>query len=279
MGGEADDDQGLHAAVPQLRLQVRVVEGVVEPLLHLDVAAARRERPDVILMDVALGAMDGWEATRLIKQSPETADIPVIALTAHALESDRAKSVAVGCVDFDTKPVDMRRLLQKMNACLDGRRLTEVATVVAELPERVTPADRANAAAVFSVILETLVERHEERVVVGGASNLTPADFTQGLHEVLEALEEQVVLMRLLGESGDQESLTVRIGSENEVEGLQSTSLVATGYGSGDLALAKLGVDLRSSPPKLRALLTRPREQRKKLQSRSARFRRPLATL
>ena len=91
--------------------------------------------------------------------------------------------------------------------------------MVAELPERVQPEERANAAAVFSVILETLVERHEERVVVGGAANLTPADFAQGLHEVLEALEEQVVLMRLLGESGDQESLTVRIGSENQVRG------------------------------------------------------------
>jgi heat-inducible transcriptional repressor len=129
-----------------------------------------------------------------------------------------------------------------LNACLDGRRLTEVASVVAELPERVTPTERGNAAAVFSVILETLVERHEERVVVGGAANLTSADFAQGLHEVLEALEEQVVLMRLLGEAGDQESLTVRIGSENEVRGLQSTSVVATGYGSGDRALAKLGV-------------------------------------
>jgi CheY-like chemotaxis protein len=85
------------------------------------VAAALREAPDLILMDVALGEMDGWEATRLIKQSPETADIPVIALTAHALESERAKSVTVGCADFDTKPVDMRRLLQKMNACLEAK--------------------------------------------------------------------------------------------------------------------------------------------------------------
>jgi len=83
------------------------------------VAAALRELPDVILMDVALGAMDGWEATRLIKQAPQTANIPVIALTAHALESDRSKSVEVGCADFDTKPVDMRRLLQKINACLE----------------------------------------------------------------------------------------------------------------------------------------------------------------
>jgi heat-inducible transcriptional repressor len=129
-----------------------------------------------------------------------------------------------------------------LNAYLDGRKLTEVASVVDELPERVDAVERPTAAAVFSVILETLVERHEERVVVGGAANLASADFSKGLHEVLEALEEQVVLMRLLGESGDQASVTVRIGAENQVEGLQSTSLVAVGYGSGEQALARLGV-------------------------------------
>jgi CheY-like chemotaxis protein len=82
------------------------------------VALASRERPDLILMDVALGAMDGWEATELIKASPQTAHIPVIALTAHALASDREKSVVVGCSDFDTKPVDMPRLLAKIHGCL-----------------------------------------------------------------------------------------------------------------------------------------------------------------
>jgi len=82
------------------------------------VAMAASERPDLILMDVALGAMDGWEATELIKASPQTAHVPIIALTAHALASDRQKSVAVGCADFDTKPVDMPRLLGKINACL-----------------------------------------------------------------------------------------------------------------------------------------------------------------
>ena len=129
-----------------------------------------------------------------------------------------------------------------LNACLDGRRFAEVASVVADLPERVEVRERPNAAAVFSVILETLAERHEERVVVGGAANLASADFSKGLHEVLEALEEQVVLMRLLGESADQALVTVRIGAENQVEGLRSASMVATGYGSGDQALARLGV-------------------------------------
>ncbi|HTV89559.1 MAG TPA: response regulator [Stellaceae bacterium] len=83
---------------------------------------AHNELPDVILMDIALGEMDGWEATRLIKDDPRTASIPVIALTAHALATDRTRSVEVGCADYDTKPVDLPRLLGKINACLSGAR-------------------------------------------------------------------------------------------------------------------------------------------------------------
>ena len=82
------------------------------------VALAEQEMPDLILMDVALGAMDGWEATQLIKARPSTAHIPIIALTAHALASDRQKSIEVGCADFDTKPIDLPRLLDKINSCL-----------------------------------------------------------------------------------------------------------------------------------------------------------------
>ena len=82
------------------------------------VTMAASENPHLILMDVALGEMDGWEATQLIRANPATASIPIIALTAHALASDRAKSVEVGCSDFDTKPVDLQRLLGKMRAFL-----------------------------------------------------------------------------------------------------------------------------------------------------------------
>ena len=82
------------------------------------VAMAGTEVPDLILMDVALGAMDGWEATQIIKARPSTSTIPIIALTAHALASDRARSVEVGCSDFDTKPVDLQRLLGKIRALL-----------------------------------------------------------------------------------------------------------------------------------------------------------------
>jgi len=82
------------------------------------IAGAASEKPDLILMDVALGAMSGWEATLAIKANPATADIPVIALTAHALATDRQRSVEVGCCDYDTKPVDFPRLLGKIHAAL-----------------------------------------------------------------------------------------------------------------------------------------------------------------
>jgi len=82
------------------------------------VAMARSEAPALILMDMSLPGLDGWEATRQIKAAPETRAIPVIALTAHAMSGDREKAVAAGCDDFDTKPVDLARLLEKIEAQL-----------------------------------------------------------------------------------------------------------------------------------------------------------------
>ena len=78
------------------------------------IAMARAQRPDIILMDVALGDMDGWEATTILQADDATRSIPIIALTAHALESDRLKSIKVGCVDFETKPVNLDVLLEKI---------------------------------------------------------------------------------------------------------------------------------------------------------------------
>ncbi|MDQ0509236.1 response regulator [Ancylobacter amanitiformis] len=81
---------------------------------------ALSERPDIILMDMSLPVLDGWEATRQVKANPETAAIPVIALTAHAMAKDREDAMAAGCDDFDTKPVELPRLLGKIQALLGG---------------------------------------------------------------------------------------------------------------------------------------------------------------
>jgi CheY-like chemotaxis protein len=82
---------------------------------------ARMEAPDLILMDMSLPVMDGWTATRQIRALPETQAIPVIALTAHAMAGDREKTLEAGCSDYDTKPVEFTRLLEKINVLLDGR--------------------------------------------------------------------------------------------------------------------------------------------------------------
>ncbi len=92
------------------------------------VALAHSETPALILMDMSLPVMDGWEATRLIKSDPQTRAIPVIALTAHAMSGDRQKALEAGCDEYDTKPVEMTRLLEKMQALLSGApRLAEAA--------------------------------------------------------------------------------------------------------------------------------------------------------
>ena len=79
---------------------------------------AAAERPDLILMDLNLPQIDGWEATRRLKADPATRDIPIIALSAHAMAGDREKVIEAGCDDYDTKPVELPRLLQKIEALL-----------------------------------------------------------------------------------------------------------------------------------------------------------------
>lgn len=86
---------------------------------------AASEQPDLIVMDLDLPVVDGWEATRRLKGDAETRDIPIIALTAHAMSGSREKALAAGCDDFDTKPVDFDRLLGKINQLLGRTRAGE----------------------------------------------------------------------------------------------------------------------------------------------------------
>ena len=103
-------------------LSRRLVRKKYEVLVAVDgresVEMARSEAPDLVLMDMSLPVMDGWEATRQLKASPETQVIPIIALTAHAMSGDREKAMEAGCDDYDTKPIELPRLLGKMEAVL-----------------------------------------------------------------------------------------------------------------------------------------------------------------
>jgi len=92
------------------------------------VEKAASDKPDLILMDMSLPVLDGWEATRRVKANPATSAIPVIALTAHAMAGDRDKTIEAGCDDYDTKPIDLPRLLSKIEAQLEKARLASGAS-------------------------------------------------------------------------------------------------------------------------------------------------------
>jgi heat-inducible transcriptional repressor len=131
-----------------------------------------------------------------------------------------------------------------LNRSLGGRRLAEAAEAAATLPEEVGPGLRSQLTALATVLIETLVERQEERIALAGTANLTRSalDFSDSLRVILEALEEQVVLLKLIGWAREPGTVTVRIGQETDVDALRSTAVVATGYGRGKAALGGMGV-------------------------------------
>ncbi|SFQ00214.1 heat-inducible transcription repressor HrcA [Amycolatopsis arida] len=139
---------------------------------------------------------------------------------------------------------NVSRLRDLLNGALAGHRLTDAAAKVSELPEQ-GPAELHDVLTrVCTVLVESLVEHPEERLVLGGTANLTRnvADFPGSLRQVLEALEEQVVVLKLLAAVRNPGAVSVRIGEENEDEQMRSTSVVSIGYGMDDLLLGGMGV-------------------------------------
>ncbi|GLY69978.1 heat-inducible transcriptional repressor HrcA [Amycolatopsis taiwanensis] len=136
------------------------------------------------------------------------------------------------------------RIRDSLNSALAGRRMTDAASRVAELPDQ-APSDLRDAfTRVCTVLVEHLVDHPEERLVLGGTANLTRnvADFPGSLRQVLEALEEQVVVLKLIAAARNPGAITVRIGEENEDEQMRSTSVVSIGYGRDDMLLGGMGV-------------------------------------
>ena len=112
------EDNEMNRDMLSRRLNRRGFEVLIAEDGGLAVSMTKTERPDLVLMDMSLPVIDGWEATRRLKADPETAGIPIIALTAHAMESDRERALEVGCDDYDSKPVDLPRLLGKIETLL-----------------------------------------------------------------------------------------------------------------------------------------------------------------
>ena len=112
------EDNEMNRDMLSRRLQKQGYEVVLAVDGDEGLAKAQSESPALILMDMSLPGIDGWEATRRLKAAPNTQKIPIIALTAHAMTDDRDKALAAGCDDFDTKPVELPRLLSKMQALL-----------------------------------------------------------------------------------------------------------------------------------------------------------------
>lgn len=112
------EDNELNRDMLSRRLERRGFQVVMAVDGAQGVQMAASERPDLILMDMSLPVLDGWEATRQVRANPATAAIPIIALTAHAMTSDEQKAREAGCDDFDTKPVELPRLLEKISAQL-----------------------------------------------------------------------------------------------------------------------------------------------------------------
>ena len=138
--------------------------------------------------------------------------------------------------------VDLRG---KILRAVVGQRISEAAAGLGSLSDQVPPSERAQVTAVAAALVEAMSnERHDERVVVGGTANLARfgEGFDQSIKPMLEALEEHVVLLKLLGETTSSGAVTVRIGHEGPYQELATTSVVATGYGPGDESFASLGI-------------------------------------
>lgn len=188
-----------------------------------------------------------------VVQYPSLATSQVRHIELVALTEARLMLVLItGSGRVDQRLIDMREpsttevvdeIRNRLNACVVGARLSEVPALVEEFVESVRPGQRHIATAVLSVLLETLVDHHEERVAVGGTANLGQfaLDYPHAIQPLLELLEEHVVLMRLLGAVTNPDVM-VRIGEENEHAGLEATSVVSVGYGGGAEPVAKLGI-------------------------------------
>ncbi|MFY1676829.1 MULTISPECIES: heat-inducible transcriptional repressor HrcA [unclassified Streptomyces] len=232
----------LAAVKPMTAPERRAIQGFLEGAVDLDDVVARTVR----LLAQLTRQVAVVQYPSLVRSTVRHVELlslaPARLMLVLITDTGRVEQRMVDCpAPFgETSLADLRA---RLNSRVAGRRFTDVPTLVEDLADAFDPEDRGTVSMVLSTLLETLVEENEERLMIGGTANLTRFghDFPLMIRPVLEALEEQMVLLKLLGEAQDP-GVTVRIGHENAHEGLNSTSVVSVGYGSGGEAVAKLGV-------------------------------------
>ena len=248
--GRVPTDKGYRLFVDRLsgikpfsRAERRAIQSFLEGAIDLD---------DVVMRSVRLLA----QLTRQVAvvQYPTLSRSSVRHIELVAISSSRLLLVVItdaGRVEqrIVELPAPMEEttvgeLRSVLNTALHGHRVVDAPTTLADLQDGVRPELRPMFTTLATVVMEALIDKADERVALAGTANLTRSavDFADSLRPILEALEEQVVLLTLIGEVRDPNTVTVRIGRENNVDALRSTSVVATGYGRGGAALGGLGV-------------------------------------
>ncbi|MFD5659834.1 heat-inducible transcriptional repressor HrcA [Streptomyces hirsutus] len=232
----------LAAVKPMTAPERRAIQNFLEGAVDLDDVVARTVRL-LAQLTRQVAVVQYPSLTRSTVRHVELLPMaPARAMLVLITDTGRVEQRMVDC-PAPVGEATLADLRARLNSRVAGRRFTDVPSLVEDLPEGFDPEERGTVSTVLSTLLETLVEENEERLMIGGTANLTRFghDFPLVIRPVLEALEEQVVLLKLLGEAKDP-GVTVRIGHENAHEGLNSTSVVSVGYGSGGEAVAKLGV-------------------------------------
>lgn len=233
----------LNAVKPMSSAEKRAIQSFLDQAVDLDDVMNRTARllaqltKQVALVQYPSLGRSAVRHIELVQVAP--AKILLIVITDTGRIEQRNVDTGV-----DVDDAFMSELRQRLNSNLVGQQLSDVPAKLSGIEQHFDMSVRQAVAQVVTVLMESVLNQNEERIVIGGTSHLARlADETTGsMVPMLEALEEQMVLLKLFGETVLPDALQVRIGSENAVEEFQSSSVVTVGYGSGDQALATLGV-------------------------------------
>ena len=185
------EDNEMNRDMLSRRLKRRGFEVIIAVDGAIGVTLAQSEQPDLILMDMSLPVLDGWEATKKIKAMPQTASIPVIALTAHAMVGDREKTLQAGCDDYDTKPVDLKRLLKKIDGLLEA------------VPQRSGPPDKESHPLIPAPVSESSISKVTSPKVNNDDISILVVDDNEMNREVLGRRLRKVGYLIHFAESGE----------------------------------------------------------------------------